>query len=77
MTNPLKDAAKEAIAQKLATATTTAGGATAMYGGYTAQELIGMGGLAVAIAGFLVNWYYAHKRYKLQQSQQNQESAQS
>ena len=67
--SPIKDAARETIMQKLASGATTAGGATAMYGGYTAQELIGMAGLVIAIAGFVVNWYYAHQRHKLTKQQ--------
>lgn len=44
---------------------TTGGGATALIGGLTFNEVMAVAGLIVAIAGFIVNWYYQHKKFKL------------
>lgn len=44
-----------------------------MYGGagasglgfWLSNEMIGLIGLLIGLAGFLLNWYYKHKHFKL------------
>ncbi len=43
-------------------------GSTALIGGLTANEVAAVGGLLLAFATFLVNWYYAHRRMLLEET---------
>lgn len=54
-------AASAAIAVK----TTNIGAATAVGASFMANNWIGIAGLSIAVAGFLVNWYFKYKTYKL------------
>jgi len=45
----------------------TAGG-TFIVGGLTANELVSIVGLLLAVATFVVNWVYKHKAYTLEKS---------
>ncbi|USD22139.1 holin [Microbulbifer sp. DLAB2-AF] len=71
MNTVAQEAAREAMVQKIASATTTVAAGTAVVGGYAAQELLAVGGFLIALSGFIVNWYYNHKRLKLQERQQD------
>ncbi len=55
----------ETVATKAALTATYGGSAGAVYFGLTANEIAAFGGLAVAVIGLLVTWYYKHKHYKL------------
>jgi biopolymer transport protein ExbB/TolQ len=48
------------VAQKV----TVGGGATAVIGGMSANELAALGGLVVAVIGLFVQWYYKRKADK-------------
>lgn len=53
------------IAESAANKTTFVGGGVAAVGGWTANEIAAFGGLGLAIAGFLLNWWYKHQHLKL------------
>lgn len=53
------------LVTKTATAAQYGGSGAALYFGLTANEIAAFGGLAIAIIGFFVNWWYKHKHYKL------------
>lgn len=42
-----------------------ASGLTVAAGGLSFNEWMMLGGFLIALATFLVNWYYRHKHYKL------------
>lgn len=49
-------------------AKTTAAGGVLSLGGFTFSSTdIGLIGTGIALAGFIVNWYYRHKEYKLKE----------
>ncbi len=50
----------------LASKATNYGAVTAVAGGFLADNWIGLAGLIIAFAGFLVNWYYKHQTFKRQ-----------
>ncbi len=64
MSDTINETAAAATAT-LATKATNWGAATAVAGGFLADNWVGVGGLVIALAGFFVNWYYRHKEYKL------------
>lgn len=45
------------------------GGASAFLFGLSANEVAALGGLAVAIIGLCVQWYYNHRRDKREQAE--------
>ncbi len=53
------------ITHAVTTASYTASGGTVLIAGFTANEVAAIGGLLLALATFLVNWYYRHKHYSL------------
>lgn len=57
----MKDQAAEATIAAIANKATYGGGATALWGAYTASEIAAFGGLLIAVAGFLVNLYFKRK----------------
>jgi hypothetical protein len=57
----MKTQAAEVAAGQAGTTMTIGGGSMAVYGGLTSQELIALAGLMVAIAGYLLGWYYKRK----------------
>ena len=61
---PISEAATAAAAA--ASKVTNLGAATAVGAGFLASNWIGLAGLAIAIAGFFVNWYYKHQTFKRQ-----------
>ncbi|GAB2875797.1 holin [Microbulbifer echini] len=40
------------------------------FAGWLADNWLGFAGVLIAAAGLMVNWYYNHKRLKLQEQQQ-------
>jgi hypothetical protein len=53
------------LASKAATTATYGGSSAAVYFGMTANEIAAFGGLAIAVIGLLVNWWYKHQHLKL------------
>jgi hypothetical protein len=53
------------IVESAANKTTYVGGTVAAVGGWTANEIAAFGGLGLAIAGFLLNWYYKHQHLRI------------
>jgi hypothetical protein len=62
--NQIQDAATVAAAAA-ASKVTNLGAATAVGAGFLADNWIGLAGLLVGVAGFVVKWYYEHKTFKL------------
>lgn len=56
----MRDQVAETVAG-VAHKVTYGGGATALWGAYTASEIAAFGGLLIAIAGFVVNYYFKRK----------------
>lgn len=50
--------------EKNAHVVTQAGAYSAMFGGFTANEIAAYGGLLIGLAGLLMNWYYKAKEDK-------------
>jgi hypothetical protein len=48
-----------------ASGATYGGAVSAVAFGFTANDLIGLGGLLIGLAGFCLNWYYKRKHYEL------------
>lgn len=59
----------ENVAHQLATPTTWTGAGTGVIGFLTSSYFIGLVGVFIALAGFLVNWYYKHKEDKRSQAE--------
>lgn len=55
----------EAGVATLATKATNYGAATAVAGSFFLDNFVGIIGLAIALAGFLVNWYFKWRAFKL------------
>lgn len=53
--------AAEAVAASFGTKAAYGGGGVAVFGGLTSHDMIGLLGLAVAVGGFLLSWYYKRK----------------
>lgn len=49
------------IMERHASATTYVGSGTALLGGISANELAAYCGIAIGLAGLLINWYYKAK----------------
>lgn len=56
--------AAAAASAALASKATNVGAATAVGAGFLANNWIGLAGLLIGLAGFLVNWYYKHQTFK-------------
>ena len=56
--------------QAVTSMTTPTGAITAGAGAFTLNEWLAIGGFALALGSFGVNWYYQHKRYQLQKADQ-------
>ena len=54
-----------AAAAAVASKATNIGAFTAVGAGFVAQNWIGIAGLLIGVAGFLVNWHYKRKTYLL------------
>jgi uncharacterized membrane protein len=54
----MRDEAIAAGAQKVM----VGGGAGALYGGLTANDIASFSGVLIALLGMLVHWYYKHKQ---------------
>ena len=72
MSNAIQDAAASAASSAAASAAsdvasraTNIGAFTAVGAGFIANNWIGLAGLLIGVAGFLVNWYYKRKTYLL------------
>lgn len=66
----LKELSPEQFDQLVAAtaAKTTAAGGVLSLGGFTFSSTdIGLIGTGIALAGFIVNWYYRHKEYTLKE----------
>lgn len=64
-TQPMKqinEADSAAAAASASLKATVAGGATLAAGGWSANDLAMLGGLIIAVAGFLLQWKYQRKR---------------
>lgn len=59
----------EQVATAVADKATLGGAGTGVVGWLMENNVVGVIGVAVALAGFLVNWYYKHKHYKLAEKQ--------
>ena len=68
--------AEQTVAQKAIAGMQYGGSTVAAGGGFMAflnenaqaiGALVGLGGLAVAVAGFGIGWIYKHKHYKLEE----------
>ncbi len=57
--------APEAVVVKAAHAATYSGSAGAVYFGLTANEVAAFGGLAIAVVGLIVSWYYKAQALKV------------
>lgn len=53
------------VITKAATAAQYGGSGAALYFGLTANEIAAFGGLAIAVIGFFVNWWYKHQHLQL------------
>lgn len=67
----MKDQAMEiasaGTAASAASKVTYGGSAAAMGGWFLSNEFAVLMGLVIGVAGFVVNWYYRHKEYKLKE----------
>lgn len=54
--------------QHITSITNPTGAGVAAAGALTFNEWMALGGFLLALGGFIVNWYYQHKRYKLEES---------
>ena len=61
-----------AAAAAVASKATNIGAATAVGAGFIANNWIGIGGLLIGVAGFLVKWYYERKTYLLMEKRQGE-----
>jgi cbb3-type cytochrome oxidase subunit 3 len=51
---------------------TYAGAGTSIFGWLTSNEFAVLAGTMIAIAGFIINWYYKYKEDKRQQAEHEQ-----
>jgi predicted negative regulator of RcsB-dependent stress response len=66
---PEHQAAADATIAATAGKATYGGAATSIFGWFTSNEFAVLVGTVLAIAGFIVNWYYRHKEDKRQQAE--------
>lgn len=59
----------EQVATTVADKATLGGAGTGIVGWLMESNVLGLIGVCIALAGFLVNWYYKHKHYKLAERQ--------
>lgn len=59
----------EQVATAVADKVTIGGASTGFLGWLLDNNVLGLIGVGIALAGFLVNWYYKHKHYKLAERQ--------
>lgn len=57
----MKEHAADTVIAAAAHKVSTAGGATALLGGLTANDIAAFGGLFIAVVGLLIQWYYKRK----------------
>ena len=57
----MKEHAADTVIAAAAHKVSTAGGATALIGGLTANDIAAFGGLLIAAIGLLIQWYYKRK----------------
>lgn len=57
----MRSEAAEAVAASVGTKATYTGSGVAVFAGLTSHDMIAVLGLGVAVAGFLLNWYYRHR----------------
>lgn len=69
MSNHFHAVQDAASAASSALKTTVAGAAAGGLGWLTDSKTIAIAGLLVTLAGFLVNWYYRHKEFRLKQAE--------
>lgn len=53
--------AAEAVAGSIGAKAVYGGGGAAVFGGLTSHDVVAVLGLAVAVVGFFVSWYYKRK----------------
>ena len=59
---------RDVIVDRTLSAASAGGASLAGIGGLTANEVAAFGGLAIAAASFILNWFYRHKTYQHQKS---------
>lgn len=59
----------EQVVTAVADKVTVGGGIAGLWGWLTSNNVLGLIGVLIALAGLLVNWYYKHKHYKLAEKQ--------
>lgn len=52
------------VVERSATAATYGGSGLTVFGAVTTNEIVALGGLALAAMTFGVNWYYRHKTFQ-------------
>ena len=62
--NAVKDHAAETVIGTVASKVAVGGGSTLFLFGWSINEFVALGGLAVAIVGLVVNFYYKRKADK-------------
>lgn len=73
MSNTQAQEAAAAAVGTIATKTTNIGAATAVGAGFLANNWIGIAGLLIGLAGFLVNWYFKYRTFKLLEKEKESE----
>lgn len=63
----LQDQTFDATMAAAGSKATYTGAGASVYGWFTSNEFAVVAGVTLALAGFLVNWYYRHKEDKRQQ----------
>ena len=69
---PVTDADLAAAAANSSLKATVAGGSILSVGGLTANDVAIYGGLILALAGFVMQWYYQRRRDQREQSQRDE-----
>jgi len=59
----------DATIASIAGKTSVTAGAVSFFGGLTNHEIAAFGGLAVAVIGLLINWYYRHREDQREQGE--------
>lgn len=59
----------EQVVTSVSDKVTLGGAGTGVLGWATDNNTLGLIGVLIALGGFLVNWYYKHKHYKLAERQ--------
>lgn len=74
-TNGAVSAWEAAVAASANKVTSVGGGAAVVGSVLSSSNFIGYAGLAIALAGFIVNWIYKRKHFKLAEKRAQQDAA--